>query len=171
MNKSFNGNYVPFYLRLFKRLTPLFLAFILLYFQVTYGKLSKGEWANYRIYWFIFFAVCFAIGLYYHINRLRTIVNEIHFSENNLHIIGHDFSSKFEDSLVLDRVMIEIQEEELGKNNVRYCLEIYSEDKYYYLNKFKDWDYQTLAQIVDEYKSRTGKNICGNEYYKELVNG
>ncbi len=169
MNKSFTGNNIPFHIRLLKRLVLFFLAFILLYIQVTYGRLSKGEWANYRIYWFIFFAICFAIGIYYQINRLRTIVNEIRFSENNLHIIGQDFNSKFEDSLVLNKVIISIQEEELGKNNVRYCLEINSEDKYYYLNKFNDWNYQTLAQIVDEYKTRTGNNISGNDYYKELI--
>ena len=169
MTKSFKGNYVPFYQRLLKRLAPFILLFILLYFQVTFGRLSKGEMANYRIYWLIFFAVCFAIGLFTQITRLRTIVNEIQFSENSLQIIGQDFNSRYEDKLVLEKVMIEIQEEELGKNKVRYCLEIYSDDKYYYLNKFNDWNYQTLAQIVDEYKSRTGKNISGNDYYKELV--
>lgn len=168
MTKSFTGNYVPFYQRLLKRLAPFFLIFILLYFQVTYGRLSKGELGNYRIYWLLFFAVCFAIGLYFQITRLRTIVNEIRFSENSLQIIGQDFSSKFEDILDLNELMIEIQEEDLGKKNVRYCLEIYSDDKYYYLNKFNDWNYRTLAQIVDEYKSRTGKNISGNDYYKEL---
>ena len=102
------------------------------------------------------------------INRLRTIVNEIRFTENNLQILGHDFSKKFEDKLLLDKVMIEIQEEEQGKKNVRYCLEIYAEDKYYYLNKFNDWNYQTLAQIVDEFKIRTGKNVSGNKLYQEL---
>ena len=169
MYKSFSGNYIPFYTRLLKRLAPFILVFIIAYLQVTYGRLSRGEMANYRIYWLIFFAICFIIGLYYQITRLRTIVNEIRFNENNLQILGQDFSTKFEDKLILDKVMIEIQEEEQGKKNVRYCLEIYSEDKYYYLNKFNDWNYQTLAEIVDEFKTRTGKNISGNDLYQELI--
>lgn len=169
MTKSFSGKYTPFYLRLFKRLAPFFLFFILAYVQVTYGSLSKGGMADFRKYWLIFCAICFVIGLYHNINRLRTVINEIRFSENSLQLIGQDFNSKFEDRLVLAKVSIEIQQEESGKDKGRYCLEIYSEDKCYYLNKFNDWNYQTLAQIVDEFKARTGKNITGSEYYIELT--
>lgn len=169
MNKTFKGEYIPFYIRLFKRLTPLILLMFFAYFKIYYGRTFAGSLADYKIHFSILLIICFLYGIYFHTNRIRTVVNVISFSNDTLQIIGHDFNSKLEDSLNLNRLIIEIQEEELGKNKVRYCLEIYFDDKYYYLNKFDDWKYSTLAEIVDEYKSRTGKSVAGDQYYSKLV--
>jgi thiamine biosynthesis protein ThiC len=59
--------------------------------------------------------ICFIVAMYYHTNKIRTIVNEVRFDENKLQIIGQDFNSKYEDNLDLSKTMIEIQLEELGK--------------------------------------------------------
>lgn len=32
-----------------------------------------------------------------------------------------------------------MQEEALGRNKTRYCLEIYFDEKHYYLTKFNGW--------------------------------
>lgn len=169
MNKIFKGEYIPFYIRLFKRLLPVISLLIFAFFKIYYGRTFSGSLANYRIHFSILVIICFLYGIYYHTNRIRTVVNEICFSNDRLQIIGHDFNSKLEDSLDLNKLIIEIQEEELGKDKIRYCLEIYFDDKYYYLNKFNDWKYSTLAEIVDEFKSRTGKTVAGSQYYSELV--
>ncbi len=169
MNQTFKGEYIPFYIRLIKRLAPVILVLVLAFFKIYYGRTFTGSLANYRIHFSILVIICFLYGIYFHTNRIRTVVNEIVFSNDTLQIIGHDFNSKLEDSLDLNKLIIEIQEEELGKNKVRYCLEIYFDDKYYYLNKFNDWKYTTLADIVDEYKTRTGKTVAGSQFYPELV--
>ncbi len=169
MNKSFKGEYISFFMRLIKRLFPLILTVVFVFIKIYYGRLFSGNLAEYRIHASIILVIGFIYGVYYQMNRLRTVINEIIFSENNFQVIGEDFSSRFEDNLDLNKLIIEIQEEELGKNKVRYCLEIYYDDKYYYLNKFNDWKYSTLAEIVDEYQLRTGKTVHGNLYYSELV--
>lgn len=169
MNKTFKGEYIPFYIRLFKRLAPLILLMVFAFFKIYYGRTFAGSLTDYRIHFSLLLIVSFLYGIYYHINRIRTVVNEICFAYDKLQIIGHDFNSKLEDSLDLNKLIIEIQEEELGKNKVRYCLGVYFDDKYYYLNKFNDWKYSTLAEIVYEYKSRTGKTVAGSQYYFELV--
>lgn len=169
MTKSFKGEYISFYMRLIKRLVPLILTVVFVFIKIYYGRLFSGSLINYRIHFSIVLIMAFIYGVYYQMNRLRTVINEIVFSENNLQIIGEDFNSRFEDNLDLNKLIIEIQEEELGKNKVRYCLEIYCDDKYYYLNKFNDWKYSTLAEIVNEFQLRTGKNVHGSVYYPELV--
>ena len=168
MNKTFNGEYISFALRLAKRMIPVILIFIFALFKIYYGRSFSGDLAIYRTYFLIFMIICFLIGIYFHTDKIRTVVNEIKISDNHFIIIGQDYNSKFEDKLNLEKVMIEIQEEELGKNKTRYYLEIYSEDKYYYLNKFNDWKYSTLAEIVDEYKLKTGKVINGMDLYSNL---
>ena len=166
MNKSFKGEYIPFYIRLVKRLAPIILLFLIGYIKITYSQAFSGI----RNYFYIFMIICFIIGIYYHTDKIRTIVNEVRFDENKLQIIGQDFNSKYEDNLDLSKTMIEIQLEELGKNKSRYCLEIYCDDKYYYLNKFNDWKYNTLAAIVDEFKLKTGKSVTGMDLYSKLSN-
>jgi len=168
MNKSFKGEYISFYTRLLKRLTPVLFLILFALFKLYFGR-SAERLADYRIYFLVFLVVCVIIGIYYHVDKIRTVVNEIKISDDKLQIIGQDFNSKYEDTLDINTTMLEIQEEELGKNKTRYCLEIYSEDKYYYLNKFNDWNYKTLAEIVDEYKLRTGKNVSGMEFYSRLT--
>ena len=167
MNKSFKGEYISFLTRLIKRLVPVILIVILALFKLYY-KRSSENLASYRIYFLIFLVICFLIGIYFHTDKIRTVVNEIKFFDDNLHVIGQDFSKKFIDKLDIKKVMIEIQEEELSKNKSRYCLEIYSEDKYYYLNKFNDWQYSTLVEIVDEYKLKTGKSVGNMDLYLQL---
>ena len=168
MNKSFKGEYIPFLRRLLKRVAPVILILIFALFKIYYGRSFSGDLANYKTHFLIFLIFCFLIGIYYHTDKIRTVVNEIIFSENKIKIVGQDFTSKYEDSLDLNKTILEIQKEELGKNKTRYCLEIYSEDKYYYLNKFNDWHYSTLAEIVDEFKMKTGKTVSGMEFYSQL---
>ncbi|WP_298120452.1 hypothetical protein [Flavobacterium sp.] len=167
MNKSFKGEYVPFISRLTKRLVPLILIVILALFKLYFGR-SSETLGSYRAYFFIFIVICFIIGIYFQTNKIRTIVNEIKFTDDSLHIIGQDFNSKFEDKLNINKVIIEIQEEELSRNKSRYCLEIYSDDKYYYLNKFNDWKYSTLAEVVDEFKLKTEKLVSNSDLYPLL---
>ena len=166
MNKTFKGEFVPFYLRLFKRLAPVFLVFFFLGFKVTYSHTFDG----FRNYFYVFMLVCLLIGIYFHTDKIRTIVNEVTFVDNKLEIVGQDFNSRYCDSLELSKTLLEIQLEELGKNKTRICLELYSDDKYYYLNKFNDWDYTTLATVVDEFKLRTDNFVPGIELYSQLRN-
>ncbi len=98
MNKSFKGEYIPFVKRLAKRLTPAILIVIIAVFKLYYGRSSENL-ASYRTYFLIFLVICFLIGIYWHTDKIRTVVNEIKFSDNNLCIIGRDFNSKFEDKL------------------------------------------------------------------------
>lgn len=67
-------------------------------------------------------------------------------------------------------MLIEIQEGTLRKNKTRYCIKIYVDDKYYYLNKFNDWNYETLPEIADTFKEITGKTVSGYQNYSELRN-
>jgi hypothetical protein len=166
MNKTFKGDFVPFYLRLFKRLAPVILVFFFLGFKVTYSHTFDG----FRNYFYVFMLVCLLIGIYFHTDKIRTIVNEVTFVDRKLEIVGQDFNSRYFDSLDLSKILLEIQLEELGKNKTRICLELYSADKYYYLNKFNDWDYATLAGVVDEFKLRTDKFVPGIELYSQLNN-
>lgn len=168
MTKSFKGEYIPFSVRLAKRLAPVILLLLFVLFKVYYGQTFSGHLAHYRTYFLIFLAVCFLIGIYFHTNKIRTVVNEIRFTDSNIHIIGQDFTSKYEDSLDITKTMLEIQEEQLSKNKTRYCLEIYCDNKYYYLNKFNDWQYSTLAEVIDEYKLITGKSVAGMMLYSQL---
>jgi hypothetical protein len=168
MNKSFKGEYISFIVRLAKRLTPVILLLLFALFKIYYGRSFSGDLAIYRTHFLILIIICFLIGIYYHTDKIRTVVNELRFSENNIQIIGQDFTSRYEDSLDINKTMLGIQEEELGKNKTRFCLEIYSDDKYYYLNKFNDWKYSTLAEIIDEYKLKTGKSVTGMEFYSQL---
>ena len=112
--------------------------------------------------------IAFFIGVYFHIDKIRTIVKEVRFIDDKFLIIGHDFNRHFEVNYDLNKMVIEIQSEELGKNKIQYCLELYYDDKFYYLNKFNDWKYSILIEIIDEYQSRTGKTVNGMEYYSEL---
>ena len=166
MNKSFKGEYIPFYIRLLKRLAPVIL--LLLF---TFMKISRNQaFAEIQIYFYVAGVICFIIGIFYHTDKIRTIVNEIQITDNKLQIIGQDFNSRYEDTLDLNKTRLEIQLEELGKNKTRYCLEIYCDDKYYYLNKFNDWKYNTLGEIVDEYKLKTGNSVSGMDLYPQLSN-
>ncbi len=67
--------------------------------------------------------------------------------------------------------MLEIQLEELGKNKTRLCLEIFSDEKYYYLNKFNDWKHETLIEIVDEFNLKTNNSATGMDLYSQLRDG
>lgn len=168
MSKSFKGKYIPFFTRLAKRMAPAIVIIIFALLKLFQGRRAEN-YAPYRIYILIFLGVCFLIGLYYHIDKIRTVVNEVRISDTQIHIIGQDFSSKYEDYLDINKTSLEIQEEELGKNKTRYCLEIYCDDKYYYLNKFNDWQYATLAEVVEEFKLKSGKTVMGMQYYTQLT--
>ena len=166
MNKSFKGEYIPFYIRLVKKLAPVILLMIFAFLKISYSQTFSGI----RTYFYVFGIICFIIGIYYHTDKIRTIINEIRFSDNKLQIIGQDFNSRYEDNLDLNKTMLEIQLEDFGKNKTRFCLEIYCDDKYYYLNKFNDWKYNTLVEIVDEYKLKTGNSVSGMDLYSQLSN-
>ncbi|MGC4039774.1 MAG: hypothetical protein QM710_02990 [Flavobacterium sp.] len=168
MSTSFKGEYVPFYIRLLKRLAPLFLIIFICLFRLHYGR-SAEKIIWFRPYFYGFIAICIPIGIYYHTNKIRTIVNEVRLSGMHFHIIGQDFYSRYEDTLDISKTILEIQQEEIGKNKTRYCIEIFSDGKYYYLNKFNDWEYKTLAAIVDEFQSKTGKIVNGMEFYDQLA--
>lgn len=168
MNKSFTGENVSFFLRLSKKLVPLILILIFGFFRINFGRAFSGDFENYKIHFSILLIICFVIGVYYNVDKTRTVVNKIIFSENDIQIIGQDFTTKYNDILNINKTKIEIQEEQLGKNKTRLCLEIYSEDKYYYLNKINNWQYSTLAQIVDEYNLKTGKEVKQIELYQQL---
>jgi TM2 domain-containing membrane protein YozV len=170
MNKTFKGEYVSFIVRLAKRLAPVILLLLFALHKIYYGRSFSGALENYRTHFLIVLMICFLYGIYYHTDNIRTVVNELRFSENYIQIIGQDFTSKYEDKLDITTTMLEILEEELGKNKIRYCLEIYSDDKYYYLNKFNDWPYSTLAEIIDHYTLQTGKSVAGMEFYPQLKN-
>ena len=167
MGKSFKGEYIPFYTRLVKRLVPHFLLMLYVILKITYTK----SFSDIRIPFYIVIGLCFIYGIYYHTDKIRTIVNEIKITDTTLHIIGQDFNAKYEDSLVLNKTMLEIQLEELGKNKTRLCLEIFSDEKYYYLNKFNDWKYETLIEIVDEFNLKTNNSATGMDLYSQLRDG
>lgn len=164
MNKSFKGNYIPFYTRLVKRLVPHFLLMLYVILKITYNK----SFSDIRIYFYIVIGLAFIYGIYYQTDKIRTIVNEIKITDTTLHIIGQDFNAKYEDHLDLTKTMLEIQLEELGKNKTRLCLEIFCDEKYYYLNKFNDWKYETLVEIVDEFNLKTNNSATGMDLYSQL---
>ena len=164
MNKSFKGNYIPFYTRLVKRLVPHFLLMLYVILKITYNK----SFSDIRIYFYIVIGLAFIYGIYYQTDKIRTIVNEIQITDTTLHIIGQDFNAKYEDHLDLTKTMLEIQLEELGKNKTRLCLEIFCDEKYYYLNKFNDWKYETLVEIVDEFNLKTNNSATGMDLYSQL---
>lgn len=168
MNKSFKGQNISFFIRLLKRLAPVFLILIIAYFKIFHSKTFSGDLAKYKIHFSILMIIAFFIGVYFHIDKIRTIVKEVRFIDDKFLIIGHDFNRHFEVNYDLNKMLIEIQSEELGKNKIQYCLELYYDDKFYYLNKFNDWKYSILVEIIDEYQSRTGKTVNGMEYYSEL---
>ncbi|MEN9656241.1 MAG: hypothetical protein RL311_1202 [Bacteroidota bacterium] len=167
MDKSFKGNYIPFYTRLVKRLVPHFLLMLYVILKITYNK----SFSDIRIYFYIVIGLAFIYGIYYQTDKIRTIVNEIKITDTTLHIIGQDFNAKYEDHLDLTKTMLEIQLEELGKNKTRFCLEIFSDEKYYYLNKFNDWKYETLVEIVDEFNLKTNNSATGMDLYSQLRDG
>ncbi len=166
MNKSFKGKYIPFYTRLIKRLVPHFLLMLYAILKITHNK----SFSDIRIYFYIVIGLAFIYGIYYQTDKIRTIVNEIQITDTTLHIIGQDFNAKYEDHLDITKTMLEIQLEELGKNKTRFCLEIFSDEKYYYLNKFNDWKYETLIEIVDEFNLKTNNSVTGMDLYSQLQN-
>lgn len=167
MNKTFIGKYIPFYKRLIKRLVPHFLLMLYAILKITNNK----SFSDIRIYFYIVIGLAFIYGIYYQTDKIRTIVNEIQISDTTLYIIGQDFNSKYEDHLDLTKTMLEIQLEELGKNKTRICLEIFSDEKYYYLNKFNDWKYETLIEIIDEFNLKTNNSATGMDLYSQLRDG
>ncbi len=167
MNKTFKGKYIPFYTRLVKRLVPHFLLMLYVILKITYNK----SFSDIRIYFYIVIGLAFIYGIYYQTDKIRTIVNEIQISDTTLHIIGQDFNAKYEDHLDLTKTMLEIQLEELGKNKTRLCLEIFCDEKYYYLNKFNDWKYETLVEIIDEFNLNTNNSATGMDLYSQLRDG
>ena len=167
MDKSFKGNYIPFYTRLVKRLVPHFLLMLYVILKITYNK----SFSDIRIYFYIVIGLAFIYGIYYQTDKIRTIVNEIQITDTTLHIIGQDFNAKYEDHLEITKTMLEIQLEELGKNKTRFCLEIFCDEKYYYLNKFNDWKYETLVEIVEEFNLKTNNSATGMDLYSQLRDG
>lgn len=167
MNKTFKGKYIPFYTRLVKRLVPHFLLMLYAILKIARNK----SFSDIGIYFYIVIGLAFIYGVYYQTNKIRTIVNEIQITDTTLHIIGQDFNAKYEDQLDLTKTMLEIQLEELGKNKTRLCLEIFSDEKYYYLNKFNDWKYETLIEIVDEFNLKTNNSATGMDLYSQLRDG
>ncbi|WP_218833181.1 hypothetical protein [Flavobacterium agri] len=126
--------------------------------NVFYGRRS-GIFADYKIEFSVVMAIAATIGFFYHMNRIRTVVTEVQISDSKFKIFGYDFNSKFEDDLDLSKTFIEVVEEYVGKNNSVYCLEIMCEDKFYYINKSSDWNYQVLIDLINEYSLKTGKVI------------
>ena len=167
MNKTFKGKYIPFYTRLVKRLVPHFLLMLYAILKIARNK----SFSDIRIYFYIVIGLAFIYGIYYQTDKIRTIVNEIKITDTTLHIIGQDFNAKYEDHLDITKTMLEIQLEELGKNKTRLCLEIFSDEKYYYLNKFNDWKYETLIEIVDEFNLKTNNSATGMDLYSQLRDG
>ena len=109
MNKSFKGKFIPFFERLARRLVPNFLLLFVVLFRVYSGRIFTGRFVEYRTHFVIFFIACFCYGVYYHINQIRTVVNEVRFSDSKIHVIGNDFNSRLEDTFDINKTIIEIK--------------------------------------------------------------
>jgi hypothetical protein len=166
MTISFNGEYVSFWTRLIKKLSPIVLILAVLFLKIKYGRTFSGNYAAYKIYFYIFGVVCFLIGLYYHIRDIRTVVTEVRIFDDKFQVLGFDFNSKFDDTLNINEILFELKEKEKTKQPY---IEIYSNDKYYYINSYSDWKKETLAKLICEYKTRSGKTIFGIEAFPELI--
>lgn len=155
MTISFKGEQVSFWIRLIKKLGPIVLVLGILFFRVEYkSTLSEIN----KIYFYIFGIICFFIGVYYHIRDIRTVVTEVKFIDNKFQVLGLDFNFKFNDTLNINDTFLEIKQKE--KTNKLY-IEVYSNNKYYYINSYSDWKKETLVDVIKEYKNRTDKIIYG----------
>lgn len=92
-------------------------------------------------------------------------MTKVTFFDDKIEISGLDFNSSFRDILSIDETLLEIKQKE---NNERLYIEIYSNDKYYYINSYSDWNKQTMVRLIDEYKSRTDKMVFGGDYLLKL---
>ena len=164
MTTTFKGEYVSFWIRLAKKYIPLILLMVFISFKIEYGK---PMFTNYKIYWYSFIAICFIIGIYYNIRDIRTVVTEVTFVDDRILISGNDFNKKFKDNLKVDETLIEIKQKE--NNKFKIYLEIYSNDKYYYINSYSNWSNQTLVNLINEYKSKTAAKITGMEFFSRLI--
>lgn len=165
MTKSFKGKYVSFWERLFKKLAPIILMLLVLAFQIEYRR--KPMFADYKLYWYVFIIACFLIGLFYHIRDIRTVVTEVSFTDDNLQVSGLDFNSKFQDILNVNDTLLEIKQKENKES--RIYIEIYSNDKYYYVNSYSDWQNETMVDLINEFNSRTTGRVTGMELFPLLV--
>jgi hypothetical protein len=166
MTISFKGQQVSFWIRLIKKLGPIVLVLGFLFFKVKYGKTFSGDLGEYKIYFYIFGIICFLIGIYYHIRDIRTVVTEVRFIDDKFQVLGLDFNSKFEDTLKIDQTSLEIKEKEKSK---QLYIEIFSNDKYYYINNYSDWKKVTLVELINEYRNRSERTIYGIELFPELI--
>jgi hypothetical protein len=155
MTISFKGEQVSFWIRLIKKLGSIVLILAFLFFKVKYGKTFSED---YKTYFYIFGIVCFIIGLYYHIRDIRTVVTEVRFFDEKLQVIGLDFNSKFNDTLNINETSLEIKQKEKSE---KLYIEIFSNDKYYYINSYSDWNTETLKNIIREYRKRTQRTVYG----------
>ena len=163
MKTTFKGEYVSFWIRLIKKLAPIVLLLLLVFLKVEYGK-RLSNISEYRMHIYIFMIVCFVFGLFYHIRDIRTVVTEVSFLNEKLQIRGYDFNSTFEDTLDIDKVFLDVKE----KNKSHLYIEIFSGDKYYYLNNYSDWQRQTLIAFLNEYKLKSKKIITGLDSFPEI---
>lgn len=166
MTISFKGQQVSFWIRLIKKLGPILLVLIFLFFRVKYGKAFSGDLAVFKTYFYFFGIICFLIGLYYHIRDIRTVVTEIRFFDDKFQVLGLDFNSKFEDTLEIDQTALEIKEKVKSK---KLYIEVFSNDKYYYINSYSDWEKDTLIELINEYRRRSERTIYGIEFFPELI--
>lgn len=162
MTKSFKGEQVSFWTRLVKKMGPIILVLVVLFFKVKYGKTFAEDS---KIYFYIFGIVCFAVGIYYHVRDIRTVVTEVRFMDKKFQVLGLDFNSKFDDTLNIDDTILEIKQKEKSE---KLYIEIFSNDKYYYINNYSDWKKETLIDIIREYKERTGKTVYGIDLLPEI---
>lgn len=161
---TFKGEKVSFWVRLIKKMGPILLVFIVLYLRVKYGKTFAEE---YKIYFYIFGILCLIIGFYYHIRDIRTVVTEIRFDNEKIQIIGLDFNSNFNDMLNINNTRIEVKQKEKTE---KLYLEIFSDNKYYYINNYSDWKRETVVDIVKEYRKRTVLTVYGIDLIPEISN-
>ncbi len=170
MNTSYKGNITTFGFRFYRSILLLPLSFAAIYYFLNYRFANYDIPENYKIMLYILVLGLACYGIYYKSQRTRTVINELVFTENMLLLKGFDYNKKFEDKFSLDQILIELQQENLGKEKYRYCLELYSNDKYYYINKFNDWNYNTLKSVIDQYHLQTGRQISGMQFYTDLTN-
>ena len=162
MTLSFTGAPISFWERLIKKLGPIVLILAALFIKVKFGKTFSED---HKIYFYAFGIVCFFIGLFYHIRDIRTVVTEVKFFDDKLQVRGLDFNSKFDDTLNINDTTLEIKQKEKSE---KIYLEVYSNDKYYYINSYSDWDKTTLVEILNEYRKRTNRTIYGIELLPEV---
>lgn len=152
---TFKGEQISFWTRFLKKFTPIVLLLAFLSFRI-YSNDRYSE--NHKFYFYIFIGLCFLVGLYYHVRDIRTVVTEVRIFEDKFQVLGLDFNKKFNDVLLTKETSIELKQKE--KSDKIY-LEIYSNDKYYYINNYSDWDKETLVALLREFKNRTNRTIFG----------